>query len=153
MERSIRAIDRIAGLFLAAVAALTFLEAVLRYFAALQIPDWYALACLFQGVAIFWGMASTTYEGKHIVVDALWEMCGAGVRRAIDLVAELVTAAFFAVFAWMLVHKVLSTWREGEVSTQIGFALWPFHLVAGLGIVCAALLAGLRLWRALARRG
>ena len=153
MERSIRAIDRIAGLFLAAVAALTFFEAVLRYSLALQIPDWYALACLFQGIAIFWGIASTTHEGKHIVVDALWEMCGPRLRRAIDFVAELVNSAFFGVFAWMLALKVASTYREGEVSTQLGFELWPFQFVAALGIVCAAFLAVSRLWRVLAGRG
>lgn len=153
MNRTVKLIDIIAGAFLGVVALLTFVEAALRYAVALQIPDWYALACLFQAIAIFWGIASTTYDGKHIVVDALWEMCGPRAKRAIDIFAELFTTAFFVVFAWMLAHKVTTTYREGEVSTQLGFEMWPFYLAASLGIVCATLMAGIRLWRIVAGPG
>lgn len=147
MDRFILIVEQIAGVFLGVVAALTFFEIVLRYFFGLQIPDSFILACMFQGIAIFWGIASTTYEGKHIVVDMAWEMSGPAGRRIIDIIATVITAGFLGVFAWMLLGKVESTYSSNQVSSEIAFQLWPFHLAAALGIVCAAIMALIRLWR------
>jgi TRAP-type transport system small permease protein len=147
VDRFILIVEKIAGAFLGIVAALTFFEIVLRYFFGLQIPDSFILACMFQGIAIFWGIASTTYEGKHIAVDVFWEMSGPAGRRVIDIVATLITTVFLGVFAWMLLGKVESTYSGNQVSNELEFQLWPYHLAAALGIVCAALLAVTRLWR------
>jgi TRAP-type C4-dicarboxylate transport system permease small subunit len=147
LDRFILIVEQIAGVFLGVVAALTFFEIVLRYFFGLQIPDSFILACMFQGIAIFWGIASTTYEGKHIVVDMAWEMSGPAGRRIIDIIATVITAGFLGVFAWMLLGKVESTYSSNQVSSEIAFQLWPFHLAAALGIVCAAIMALIRLWR------
>lgn len=147
MDRFILIVEQIAGVFLGVVAALTFFEIVLRYFFGLQIPDSFILACMFQGIAIFWGIASTTYEGKHIVVDMAWEMSGPAGRRIIDIIATVITAGLLGVFAWMLLGKVESTYSSNQVSSEIAFQLWPFHLAAALGIVCAAIMALIRLWR------
>ncbi len=146
MDRFILIVEKIAGAFLGIVAALTFFEIAFRL-VGLQIPDWFILACMFQGIAIFWGIASTTYEGKHIAVDVFWEMSGPAGRRIIDIVATVITAGFLGVFAWMLIGKVESTYSANQVSNELEFQLWPFHLAAALGIVCAALLSLIRLWR------
>jgi TRAP-type C4-dicarboxylate transport system permease small subunit len=147
VDRFILAVEKIAGAFLGVVAMLTFVSAVLRYVFSSAIPDGFILACMFQGIAIFWGIASTTYEGKHIVVDILWEASGPAARRAIDIVATLITAAFLVVFAWMLYAKVVSTYEGNQISNELGFQLWPYYLLASLGIACAAVLALIRVWR------
>lgn len=147
MDRFILAVEKIAGIFLGVVAALTFASAVLRYGFATGIPDGFFLACMFQGIAIFWGIASTTYEGKHIAVDILWEASGPRARRVIDLAATLITGAFLVVFAWMLYFKVLSTYDSNQVSSELAVQIWPYYLLASLGIGCAAALALIRVWR------
>lgn len=147
MDRFILAVEKIAGAFLGVVAALTFLEAMLRYLVSSAIPDAFLFACMFQGIAIFWGIASTTYEGKHIAVDIFWEMSGPAWRRAIDIAATLITAAFLIVFTWMLYAKVVSTYEGNQISSELGFQIWPFYLLASLGIACAAILALIRVWR------
>ncbi len=147
MDRFISIVDRISGLSLGAVALLTFMEAALRYVLGLQIPDWYSLACLLQGIAIFWGISSTTYEGKHIAVDALWEIGGPAFRRALDIIADVITVLFLGTFAVMLAYKIDSTYDSHQVSPDLGMPLWPFHLVAGLGIASSVALGSIRLWR------
>jgi len=147
VDRFILAVEKIAGTFLGVVAALTFASAVLRYVFSTGIPDGFFLACMFQGIATFWGIASTTYEGKHIAVDVLWEVSGPAGRRAIDIAATLITAAFLVVFAWMLYFKVVSTYEGNQISSEIGFQIWPYYLLASLGIACAAALALIRVWR------
>ena len=152
MDRFILAVEKIAGAFLGVVAALTFASAVLRYVFSAGIPDGFFLACMFQGIAIFWGIASTTYEGKHIAVDVLWEMSGPAWRRVIDIAATMITAAFLIVFAWMLYAKVVSTYEGNQISSELGFEIWPYYLLASLGIACAAVLALIRSWRLAAGR-
>jgi TRAP-type transport system small permease protein len=147
LDRFILVVEKIAGAFLGIVAALTFFSAVLRYLFSTGIPDGFFLACMFQGIAIFWGIASTTYEGKHIVVDVLWEMCGPAWRRVIDIAATVITAAFLIVFSWMLYAKVVSTYDGNQISSEVGFQIWPYYVLASLGIACAAVLALVRLWR------
>ena len=145
MDKFIRAVNTAAGMFLGCVAILTFLVALLRYAFSITIPDWFNLACMLQGIAIFWGIASTTHEGRHITVDGVWELSGPRMRRAIDLFADSVTLVFLAAFAWMLVYKVQSTYETNQLSSDLGVPLWPFHLLAALGIGAAAILALLRL--------
>lgn len=152
MDRFILIVEKIAGVFLGIVAAITFFSAVLRYVFSTGIPDGFFFACMFQGIAIFWGIASTTYEGKHIVVDILWEMSGPTWRRIIDIAATVITAAFLLVFSWMLYAKVLSTYEGNQVSSEVGFEIWPYYVLASLGIVCAAALSLIRLWRLAAGR-
>ncbi len=152
MDRFILIVEKAAGAFLGIVAAITFFSAVLRYVFSTGIPDGFFFACMFQGIAIFWGIASTTYEGKHIVVDILWEMSGPAGRRAIDVVATLITAAFMIVFSWMLYAKVISTYEGNQISSEVGFEIWPYYVLASLGIGCAAILALIRAWRLAAGR-
>lgn len=147
LDRFILIVEKAAGAFLGIVAALTFFSAVLRYVFSTGIPDGFFLACMFQGIAIFWGIASTTYEGKHIVVDILWEMAAPAWKRAIDVAATLITAAFLIVFAWMLYAKVVSTYDGNQVSSELGVQIWPYYVLASLGIACAAVLALIRTWR------
>jgi TRAP-type C4-dicarboxylate transport system permease small subunit len=152
LDRFILIVEKAAGLFLGIVAAITFFSAVLRYVFSTGIPDGFFLACMFQGIAIFWGIASTTYEGKHIVVDILWEMSGPAWKRVIDVLATLITAAFLIVFTWMLYAKVISTYEGNEISSEAGFQIWPYYVLASLGIACAAILALIRTWRLAAGR-
>jgi TRAP-type transport system small permease protein len=147
LDRFVLIVEKVAGAFLGIVAAITFFSAVLRYVFSTGIPDGFFFACMFQGIAIFWGIASTTYEGKHIAVDVLWEMCGPTWRRIIDFVATLITAAFLIVFAWMLHLKVISTYETHQISSEVGFEIWPYYVLASLGIACAAALSLIRLWR------
>jgi len=145
MERFIHAVNTAAGLFLGCVALLTFTVALLRYAFSITIPDWFNFACMVQGIAIFWGIASTTHEGRHICVDGVWEISGPKMRRWIDLFADTATLVFLGALGWMLVYKVQSTYQTNQVSADLSWPLWPFHLLASLGIWAGAVLALLRL--------
>ena len=149
MDRLTDTIDRIAGIFLGVIALVTFTVAVLRYVFNVTIPDWFNLICMLQGIAIFWGIASTTYEERHISVDGLYEMSGPRARRAIDVFAAIASLVFLVALACMLVLKVRSTYETNQQSADLGVPLWPFFLVASAGIWAAALLAVLHLRRVL----
>jgi TRAP-type C4-dicarboxylate transport system permease small subunit len=139
--------ERAAGIFLAAIVALTFVSVTLRRAIGWTIPDWFDLSRLALGVAIFWGIASTSYRDEHIQVDFVWEWLGPRGRRIVDFFATCVLLAFLAAFAWMLTYKVDSGFRSGESTFDVRIRIWPFHLVAALGIFLATVLVAIRLVR------
>ena len=153
MNRLTELIDKTAGVFLGAIALVTFTVAVLRYVFNVTIPDWFNLVRMLQGIAIFWGIASTTYEERHISVDGLYEMSGPRARRAIDVFAAIASLVFLVALACMLVLKVRSTYETNQQSADLGVPLWPFFLLASMGIWAGALLAILHLLRVLSGRG
>ena len=121
-----RAVDLISGLLLALIALTTFGEATLRYLFAIQIPDAYTLAGYAQAIALFWGICSATYAGRHITVDLLWEFLGRNGRRVVDVVAALFSAIFLGALAWMLIAKVQRAHDSFEMTSVLHWPIWPF---------------------------
>jgi TRAP-type C4-dicarboxylate transport system permease small subunit len=165
VERLIAYTETAAGIFLAAVTILVFVNVMLRGGSVglgdflnwisgredlkfvLTIPEWYHLSCLALGVCIFWGLAATSYRNDHIKVDILWDWASPHGKRLIDIFATGILLLFLLAFAWMLGVKVMSGYASGEATYDLRLKLWPFHLVMALGIVFAAILVALRLFR------
>jgi TRAP-type C4-dicarboxylate transport system permease small subunit len=153
VSRLVILVERLAGLFLGLVVAITFVSVALRYFFNIGVPDWFAFAAAFQAVAIFWGMASTTYRGSHIAVDVLWEALRPPARRRLDIVATTISAVFLLLWAWMLSRKVLQDMTSStEVTSDLRVPVWIFAVTAAVGIVLAAALVLLRLYELIRAR-
>jgi TRAP-type C4-dicarboxylate transport system permease small subunit len=165
IERLIAYTETAAGIFLAAVTILVFVNVMLRGSSVglgdflnwitgrtdlkfvLTIPEWYHLSCLALGVCVFWGMAATSYRNDHIKVDILWDWAGPHGKRLIDIFATGVLFLFLMVFTYMLYVKVMSGYASSEATYDLRLKLWPFHLVMGLGILFATMLVAIRLLR------
>lgn len=145
MDKLVRRIEIFAGYSLGLVALLVFSEAVLRYAFRVQIPDAFTIASQFQGIAIFWGFATTTFAGRHITVDIVREMSPPRVGLVIDTVADLITTGFFLALTVMLYWKVVSLYRGADTTSTMQWVLWPFAAVAALGILCCVILGIVRI--------
>jgi TRAP-type C4-dicarboxylate transport system permease small subunit len=151
MDRWVLRTEKAAGVFLGAIALITFLSVTFRGTLGFAIPDGFDVSRLMLAVAMFWGIASTSYRNEHIQVDVVWQMLSPEGRRRLDLVATALSLAFMALFSVMLVQKVLSTWRSAEATFDVRLQIWPFHLLAALGILFAAVLLAIRLMRLVRR--
>lgn len=147
MDRLIARIEVIAGLLLGLIALITFVAVMARWLFNIGIPDAFDFSRLLLGTAMFWGIALAGFRNRHIQVDGFWEMCGPRLRRGIDILATTATFGFMAVFAWMLRAKVLSVFASSERTFDLRIEVWPFYAMAALGILLAAMLLGLRLYR------
>jgi TRAP-type C4-dicarboxylate transport system permease small subunit len=143
MNRILAATEMVAAFFLLAIALLTAGNVLLRDVFSVQIPDWFDGSRMLQGIALFWGVALTTYYGSHICVDLLWEHLGRRGRRWIDLLATLIVLAFLGPMAWMVWVKVGSTGTQGTMDLRLPL-VW-FYGFAAVGAVVAALLAAVRI--------
>jgi TRAP-type C4-dicarboxylate transport system permease small subunit len=165
VDRFIAVTEKAAGVFLAAVTVLVFVNVMLRGGSTgigdflnwitgrtdlkfvLTIPEWYHLSCLALGVCIFWGFAATSYRNDHIKVDILWDWLGPDGKRLIDLFATGILFLFLLVFTYMLGVKVMSGFYSGEATYDLRLKLWPFHLVMAVGILFATFLVLIRIVR------
>lgn len=144
MNRILRASENIAALFLLLIALLVTVNVALRYSMSVQVPDWFDVSRLLQAIAIFWGIALTTYRGTHICVDVLWEHMGPRGKRLLDLFATGVTLLFLLPLAWMVWAKVRTTGTQATMDLRLPHVY--FYGFAAVGATAAALLAAKRLW-------
>jgi TRAP-type transport system small permease protein len=150
MDKFVAIVEKIAGSFLLAIALLTFGSVLLRYVFATQIPDWFDFSKLFQGIAIFWGIACICYRNEHIMVDLLWEKSNDDRKRLIDIAATVVLLIFLVLMAWMLGAKVVQSAQSTQATSDLRIPIGPFHMAAWLGIVAAVITTTFRLinvWR------
>ena len=149
MNRLLRASENIAALVLLLIAVLITVNVTLRYTISVQVPDWFDFSRLLQAIAIFWGIALTTYRGTHICVDVLWENMGPVGKRMIDIFATTVTLLFLIPMAWMVWVKVRTTGTQGTMDLRV--PLVYFYFVAALGATAAVFLAAKRIWELVSR--
>lgn len=149
--RLVNSVEVTAASLLAAVTAITFVSVILRYFFHWSIPDGFDIGRNLLGILIFWGIAIAGYRGDHITVDLLWTAVGRRAQRAIDIFAGCVTLAAMTVFAWMLFTKVVGTANANIRTFDLQLPVWPYFLVAWLGIAASVPLLVLRLWHLLSR--
>jgi len=144
VDRFIDLIEVTAAGFLAVVTLLTFVSVILRYFFAWSIPDSYDFTRLLLGILIFWGMAVASYRGDHITVDLLWSAAPRWAKRVMDVFSAVVTLAAMATFTWMFAEKVLDTRADHVGTFDLRQPVWPYYLVAWIGLAAAVLLLVLR---------
>lgn len=140
-------IDAAAAIFLGIVTTVTFVAVVLRYVFNLPFPGSFDVSRLVLGVAIFWGIAAAAWRDEHIQVDLLWQVSSRGVRRAMDIFADLVFLGFAAGIAWMLFWQVDRVRISHQTTFELAIPIWPFHAIAWLGMAFCALVLFARILR------
>ena len=153
MELTVRVVERIAGIFLGLVALLVFLSVILRYAFSIDLPDAFDLSQYLQGIAIIWGLAVATYRGGHIVVDIVWEAAGPIGKRVIDIFARAITTTFFALLAYWLFVRLPGFMASGRITTELGLPIWPFYLVASVGVLACVVVSLIALFQSATRPG
>jgi TRAP-type C4-dicarboxylate transport system permease small subunit len=146
-------VERVGGVVLGGVAALTFASVILRYVANAPIPDSFDFSRLLIGIVILWGLASASFYGEHIQFDLIWNLTGKGGKRIIDLCATTITLAAIAVMTWMLGVTVYDSYVHHGTTSGLAIVLWPFYFAAWLGAAFATLFLIARILRLSLFRG
>jgi TRAP-type C4-dicarboxylate transport system permease small subunit len=138
MLKTVTAIEKIAGVFLLAVAVLTFVMVILRKFFDTAIPDWYDFSRLVQGVAILWGIGCACYHGTHIQVDLIWEKLRSRGQRRLDLFATALVLLFMLGFAFFALQAAFEMRAANLLTSDLRIPQWGFFLIGALGVAAAA---------------
>jgi len=151
-ERLIGRIEGCAAAALMFITALTFVSVFTRYVFVAPIPDAFDISRLMMGIMIAWGIATCGFRDDHIQMDALWSVLGPRGRRMLDLFATSASLFFMALFTWTLARRVWIVYATGEKTFDVGLPLWPFYVVAWVGILLGAVLLVARILMLLRRR-
>ncbi|MEK6211913.1 MAG: TRAP transporter small permease [Pseudomonadota bacterium] len=151
MDRFVRMVEGTAGLLLLTVALTTFATVVLRKLFNYSPPDWFDLAQLLLGISIFWGIASACYRNRHILVDLVWEFLSSRGRRILDITATSILLVFMAALTLMLADAIRDTASGNVLTMELKLPVWPFHVLAGAGILAGTILTAVRLVRLCSR--
>ena len=151
MDRLVRMVEGTAGFLLLTIAVATFVTVMLRKFLNYSPPDWFDLAQLLLGISMFWGIASACYRNGHIVVDLVWEFLSLRGRRILDVTATSILLVFMAALTLMLADAIRDTATGNVLTMELKLPLWPFHLLAGAGILAGTILTAVRLFRLCSR--
>jgi TRAP-type transport system small permease protein len=145
LDRAVGTIEKIGGMFLLAVAVLTFVMVILRKFFDTAIPDWFDFSRLLQGIAILWGIAAACYRGGHILVDLVWDFSSDRNKRRIDLVADVCMIIAMAIFAIFAIQAAIEMRGKNLLTSDLRIPQWGFYLTGAIGVAAAAFMTIVRL--------
>ena len=139
--------ERAAMLLLAVMTAFILVQVTARNVFALGLP-WAEELARYAGLGVVYLVVPLLLlQDKHIKVDLLLNRLKGRSARALNVVNELIVLAFALVFLW---GGWLFLKRASQFSTAaLGMPNWLYYLPAAMGMLLFALVAMLRLSRAL----
>ena len=142
-----RALMVMAAIFMFAMAALTFVDVIGRYFFSAPVPGTFEIVEYLLGLLTFSSLPLVTRDRAHVTVDLFDRFIRGGFRKVTEfcvLLGSVVTVAFIG-------HRMWSTaWDElaaDYVSEYLAISRAPFLLLfSALSAITAAILI-MMLWR------
>ena len=143
-----RLVTRIAGyqlilamLALTVMGCVTVADVVLKYVANRPIVGAYDLVESLLPVVIFHGLPATLLRRQTIVIDLVDHLVGAGGRRGLMLMADVVIVGLLLLLTWAMLPPALQTMEYGDRKLELGLPLIVVWAVAILGMIGAVLAA------------
>ena len=143
IESAVAAVENLASLIAACVLCGVMLivaaDVAMRYIFNRPFGWTYDLISLYLMGALFYFALSPTFaQGAHISVDVIAHRLPTYLRRALQIVIALVSAALFATIAWLAAARTLDDFQSGAATS--GEILWPTWLANVLVPLGCALL-------------
>ena len=107
---------------------------VIASLAGRPLPGAFELTETLMVACVFLAIAHAQANGQHIRVDILPRLASPAVRRVLDALGHLLSAAMYGAIAWYGWGEFIASVQGGEFSAGIvRFALWPARLALAVG--------------------
>nr|WP_246590176.1 TRAP transporter small permease [Marinobacterium ramblicola] len=117
---------------------LTLIDVVGRYLFATPVTGAFEVTELMLASVIFLGLPLVTSERNHIAVDIIDAFLSSRSVSRLKIIASLVGAFCFTLFAWMLWHHAFNLLRYGDTTAVLQI---PYSWLSFLMAVAASLSA------------
>lgn len=135
-----RLLQYIASILLFCMMALTVVDTFMRKVFSAPIASAFELTEIMLTLVIFAGLPLITARRGHVQVELIEGLLSRVVRRASDLVIDLVVSVALAVLAWQLWLKAGEQAGYGDTTSVLQIALSPVtYVMAALAAVAALL--------------
>jgi TRAP-type C4-dicarboxylate transport system permease small subunit len=147
VESAVAIVENLASFIAACVLCVVMLivsaDVAMRYIFNRPFGWTYDLISLYLMGALFYFALSPTFaQGAHISVDVIAHRLPTRLRRGLQVVIALVSAALFATIAWLAGARSLDDFQSGAATS--GVILWPTWL-ADVFVPIGCVLLSLRL--------
>lgn len=115
-----------AGTLLMILMMITTVDVIARYVFNSPVRGAFELTELMLVVLIYAGLPLVSHHQEHIVVDILEERMSRGVRRVLDVLANVASAVCLGGMAWLLVGKAQRLARDGDYTSVLHVPYMPF---------------------------
>ena len=134
----------VASWVLAAMAAVAFLDVVLRI-AGRPITGAYELTALLMGLLVYATLPLVTAQDEHVRAGILqmWRSAPKSLERVLRELRKILSCMALAYLAWALFQYML---RVGAAGDRAPYIEVPLSWVAGFGALSMALSAVMALW-------
>ncbi len=133
-----RILDKVLGavleILIVVMVAVVILQVLARY--AIQIPiPWTEEAARYMlAYMTFVGSAIALKEGKHIVVEFLYERLPPGTRRSLDLFFDLLILLFLLAILWGGLRLIDGAW-DVPTASMPWITMGQVYLILPIGLV------------------
>lgn len=136
MQRIARFFDLVAGLLLAAMVVVTFIDVVGRYLFNRPMKGAFELTEVLMAALIFAALPAITARREHIAVDLLDRYFPPRAARVRNAVIELASALAVGALAYIFFEQAKQTYADGLYTQALQLSLAPlvFFVMGALAV-------------------
>jgi TRAP-type C4-dicarboxylate transport system permease small subunit len=129
------------------IMGLTLVDVLGRKLFSASLPGSLEMTELLMVAVIFAGLPLVSVHGEHVAFDSLDQLLPAPMRRAQQVLVDLLCLAALAGLAWLMWVKAGQVASYGDTTAQLKLPVGPF--VYAMSLLCAltALVHGLLVFR------
>jgi len=133
-----RALGVIAGSVLFAMMMLTAVDVVGRYVFNHPVTGAFEVTEMMLAALIYCGLPLVSQRREHIVIDTFDYLMSRGVKRGLDVFAEVLCSATLFGLAWLVFGRAARVAQYGDTTTVLRLPLAPVaYLMAAMLLVGA----------------
>jgi TRAP-type transport system small permease protein len=120
--------------------AITAVDVAGRYILNMPLPGGFEITELLLAALIYCGLPLVSWRREHIVIDTFDRFFPPRLKRALDIVAEVICAATLSGMGYLIFLRAARVAEYGETTNVLKLPLAPIAYVMGVMIVVAALI-------------
>jgi TRAP-type C4-dicarboxylate transport system permease small subunit len=144
LKRAVDALQTALSITSAAVLflmmAITAVDVAGRYILNMPLPGGFEITELLLAALIYCGLPLVSQRREHIVIDSFDHFMSRGVKRGLDMTAEVVCSASLFGLAWLVFRRAVRVLDYGDTTTVLKLPLAPVAYLMAAMLLATALI-------------
>ena len=128
------------GVVLFLMMAITAVDVTGRYLLNKPLPGGFEMTELLLAALIYCGLPLVSWRREHIVIDTFDHLYPPRLKRALDIIAEVICAATLSGVGYLIFRRAARVAEYGDTTNVLKLPLAPIVYLMGAMIVVAALI-------------
>ena len=128
-------LNYVSSFFLAFLMLMTVADVISRKVFNSPIMGTYELTLLLITIVVYLGFAHSNDFKEHVVIDVLYEVLPNAGKMVFSLISSLLNLALASIMCYAVYNYIFRLYASGGVTASLKIPLWPFAVVAVVGLV------------------